>query len=293
MNKKALAKSYLKSKLYKLAAVAISDRAFIRWQYQRETGRTLDLAHPATFNEKLQWLKLNCRNDIYRRCADKYEVREYVTEVLGAHLLNELYAVYDRPGEIDLNHLPDACVLKLTHGSGQNVIITDKSKVDPRELRWLLRYYFGANHYFVGREWAYRNITPRIVCEKYLDDGGASPKDYKIFCFDGEPRIIQVDFDRFSDHKRNLYDLDWRLLPCEYLYRIKAEEVRRPEDLDTMLEYARRLAHGFPFVRVDLYCLAHRIVFGEMAFYPEKGTGEFRPESYDLLLGSYLKLPGK
>jgi hypothetical protein len=143
----------------------------------------------------------------------------------------------------------------------------------------------------VGREWAYKNIKPRIICEKLLTENGASPKDYKIFCFNGEPKVIQVDLERFKDHKRNMYDINWNLLPVNYMYETEKNVLEKPLALAQMLGYAKQLSADLPFVRVDFYNVDGKIIFGEMTFYPENAIGQFQPESYDHIFGSYLQLP--
>jgi TupA-like ATPgrasp len=303
MTRKGLVKSYLKSGAYKLGCVLISDERFTRWQHKRDTGRTLDLTNPVTFNEKIQWIKLNCRDERYRECVDRYDVRDYVRHAVGDHVLNDLYGVYTSVDQIDFSSLPYPCVLKLTHGSGQNVFLRHKEDVNSTRLRRLLRYYLWTNHFIVAREWAYKHVSPRIICELHLFEEGGLPKDYKVFCFNGDPKVIQVNYDYSRGHERNMiernmYDTDWNLLPWVWAPRgtpenkeARKEDVEHPTQLATMLDYSRQLARGFPFVRVDWYHIDDKIVFGEMTFYPDKGTGVFEPESYDAVVGSYLELP--
>ena len=282
---------YLKISLYKLSNLVISDTLYLKWQYKSKTKKTLNLHPPLSFNEKLQWLKINWKKEAYGIFADKYEVREHVENIIGKHILNDLYVVYEKVEDIDIKKLPESFVLKVNHGYGQNLIVTDKNSVDWENAFKLFRYYLNTNPYYFGREWAYKNITPRIICERYIEENGAPPKDYKFFCFNGKPKIIQLDFDRFRDHKRNMYDLEWHLLPFEITYSNDKAGTKKPASLHTMIEYATRLAAGFPFVRVDFYYVDHKILFGEMTFYPENALGQFRPDSYDTLLGTYLELP--
>lgn len=271
-------------------SVLVPDKTYISRQYRLKTGKVLNLNHPVTFNEKLQWLKLNWRKNIFTACADKYEVRNYVETRVGKGILNELHGVYLRPESIELSSLPDKFVLKVTHGSGQNVICMDKSKLDWKKTCDDLKTFLALNHYYHGREWPYKNIPPRIVCEKYLEEDGDLPKDYKFFCFNGEPKVIQVDTGRFQEHQRNMYDTDWNPLNFSLQYP-QGETVDKPSRLKEMLEYAKSLSEDMPFVRVDFYQVNDRVIFGEMTFFPENGNGRFSPDTYDALLGSYLKLP--
>lgn len=294
-----MVKSILKSNKYtyifikkvkSFPSMLLPDKTFIKLQYKSKTGIALNLNDPKTFNEKIQWLKINYRNPLYPICADKFAVRNFVKERIGSNVLNDLYCVYKSTKEIDYNELPKSFVLKVTHGSGQNIIVQDKSTIDETQINKKLDIFMKFNHYYSGREWAYKNIPPRIVCEKYLDDNGKPPKDYKIFCFGGEPKIIQVDTDRFDEHKRSFYDIDWNKLNVVYKYK-DAGTIDKPHTLNTMLEYAGKLSSEFPFVRVDFYEISDRVIFGEMTFYPENATVLFSPDEYNVMLGTYLKLP--
>ena len=285
---------YLNAKhwLSRFTSAFISDERFIKNQYRLITGFELDLENPTTFNEKLQWLKINYKNKNQHICADKYKVRDYVEDKVGSHILNTLLASYDSTDEIDLDQLPSSFVIKVNHGSGQNLFVSNKKDEEWRSSKKLLDHYMKTNHFYEGREWAYKNIEPKIICEKLLiDQDGSTPDDYKVFCFNGKARLIQVDLDRFGNHQRNMYDVDWNLQPVQYKYDNSCTAVEKPEALHTMIEYAERLSAEFPFVRVDFYYIDKQIYFGEMTFYPENAVGIFTPKSYDEFLGNYLKLP--
>ncbi len=284
---------HVKNLLIKLKCRLISDETAIKRHFFKILHRPLDLENPKTFNEKIQWIKLYYRKNIMSRCADKYAVREHVRDVLGDEVLNELYAVYRDVDEIDLDALPDSFVMKVTHGSGQNLIVPDKKALNWPIEKKRLNLYMHSNHYLEGREWLYKNIPPRIICERYLQQNGHSPVDYKFYCFNGKVKFIQLDLDLFTDHKRNMYDTDWQLLPFELTYPNGDKSIKKPERLDEMLAYAEKLAQPFPFVRVDFYYLEGRIIFGEMTFHPTQGVGRFRPVSYDGYYGDMLVLPAK
>lgn len=273
----------------------IPDALYLKIIYRAETGKRLDLKHPKTYNEKLQWLKLYDRRPEYTMMVDKYEVRKYVAEKIGEEYLIPLIGVYDSVDEIPWEELPDKFVLKCTHGSGSNILCNDKKELDIQMAKKKLRKWMKKNFFWVFREWPYKNVKPRIVCEKYMvDESGIELKDYKIFCFDGEPKLIQVDFDRFRDHKRNIYDLDWNLVDLTIKYpRDPNKTIARPDKLDEMLDVARKLSAGIPHVRVDLYSIGDKIYFGELTFTHGAGYEPFYPESYNELLGSWLKLPNR
>lgn len=284
---------HLKNFLIKLESLWISDKKFIENNYRLFHKKNLNLKHPQTFSEKLQWLKLYYHKDLMRQCSDKYEVREYVKNILGEEVLNTLLASYENVDDICFDSLPQQFVMKVTHGSGQNLIVKNKSQINWHYESRILKFYMQFNHYFEGREWAYKGIKPRVICEAYLEENGKSPTDYKFFCFNGEPAFIAYDLDRFSTHRRNIYDLNWNLLPFELKYPGFEEGVKKPEKLDQMVTYARKLAHEFPFVRVDFYYVNNQIYFGELTFYPSQGLVKFSPKQVDLKYGQLLTLPEK
>lgn len=261
--------------------------------YKQKTGKDLDLNNPLTYNEKLQWIKLFWRDPVVENCVDKLAVREYVKEKGLGHILNDLIGVYENIKQIDFNLLPDKFVLKANHGSGWNIICDDKSKLNLRLTKNLLRRWMHANYYYETCEWVYKNIKPKIICEKFLEDSSVGGlKDYKIFCFNGEPKLIQVDIDRRTSHKRNIYDLNWNYVPVSIKYPTAPEiQIPKPVNLDEMLHYARILSDGFPHVRVDFYIIDRKIIFGELTFIHGAGYEKITPESYNVLMGTWFELP--
>jgi hypothetical protein len=296
---RSLARRVLPSMVFHLSRASwqwlydqIPDRFVQASHFKRTFGRDLNLAAPQTFNEKIQWLMLYHRIPEVRRLADKYEVRNYVAQQVGGWLLNDLYGVWDHPSALVFDQLPKSFVLKVTSGSGQNILCRDKSQLDLEKTQRKLAKWMKRSEYRVAREWCYKDIRPRIICERLLsDEGGAIPSDFKFFCFNGEPLFVQLDTDRFTNHRRDLFDLDWKLLPFRIEYPSCGREVQRPPNIETMISVARSLSRGFPFVRVDLYSIRERVIFGEMTWYPEGGLGRFTPEIYDLHLGQALTLP--
>lgn len=271
----------------------IPDKYFLQWRYRREMGKELDLDHPRAFNAKIQWLKLNWHDPRLSVCADKYAVRAYVYSRLGPSFLTRLHGVYEAVSDIVPDDLPDAFALKATHGSGQNVICRNKKEMDWPQAFAMLKNYMSNNHYYSGREFSYKDIAPRIICEEYLDEGGRSPIDYKIYCFNGEPRFIEAHFNRFYNHTCNIYDLEWNFIPVRSVRLSNYQgSVQPPLALKEMLACTRKLAEDLIFVRVDLYCIRGKIYFGEMTFYPDNGFCRFIPEDFDDFLGGYLVLPG-
>lgn len=263
-----------------------------RSQFRQVFGRSLNLASPVTFNEKLHWLSRHYREPVMTQLADKFAVRSYVENRAGSEYLTEMYGVWDDPTTIAFDHLPDAFVLKVTSGSGQNLFCRDRSNLDREITVRQLTKWMKRSEYWVSREWAYKHIHARVIAEALLlDDQGEVPQDYKFFCFDGIPRFIQVDTGRFTDHRRDLFDLNWERLPVTYTYPGSETVISRPQLLHGMLELAAALSKGFPFVRVDLYNIGNSVKFGEMTWYPGGGLERFSPSEYDYVFGEAVKLP--
>ena len=267
---------------------------YMKVYYEYYTGKKLNLGDPKDFNQKIQWLKVFYRPAILSKLVDKYEVREYVNQKVGKQYLNELIAVYDRPGQVDFDTLPDKYVLKATHGYHFNLIVKDRSTLNKTKAKFLMHKWLSKNQYWRGGlEWAYKNAKPRLIIEKYLEEiGKEDVSDYKFFCCNGVPKLLHIDIDRGSHHRRAYYDMDWKKLPIKHdIIDFIEEEVSQPPNFDEMVRVATQLADNFPFVRVDLYNLNGKIIFGEMTFYPADGRLEFIPEEYNTIIGDYIELP--
>lgn len=273
----------------------IPDYFYLKIKYNLMIGNRLNLKNPKTFNEKLQWLKLYDHNPLYTQLVDKYGVRKYISNAIGEEYLIPLLDVYNNADEINFDKLPNEFVLKCTHDSGGVVICKDKSNLDVAKAKDKINKSLKRNYYYGLREWPYKNVKPRIICEKYMvDESGTELKDYKFFCFSGEPKIIQVDYNRFVGHKRNLYDIDWNYIPASIQYPTDPKvKIKKPDKLETMLELVRALAKDYPHVRVDFYSVNDRIYFGEMTFYHEAGFGKFNPEEFGIEMGKWIILPNK
>jgi hypothetical protein len=274
----------------------LSDRTFIKYAYFRQMGRRLNLRNPKSFNEKLQWLKLYDRNPEYTRLVDKYEVRHYITNKIGAEYLIPLLGVYNNFEDIDFSKLPKQFVLKCTHDSGGVVICKNKDQFNIDKARETINKHLSKNYYYAWREWPYKDIRPRIICEKYMvDESGTELKDYKFMCFNGEAKCLFVGLNRNSPAGLNVdfYDMNWIPMPFERKYPSSGKITPKPKTFNKMVKFAKELSENFPFVRVDFYEVNGQLYFGELTFYPGSGYEEFTPESYDYLLGSWLELPQK
>lgn len=270
----------------------IPDAPFLRVQYFLKLGRVLHLKRPKLYNEKLQWIKLHDRRSEYSVYADKLAVRDYVRERAGARYLIPEIARYERVDQIDWDALPDRFVIKCTHGSSSNIIVTDKAQLDIEAAKLKLSNWMRRNWFDLSREWPYKNIRPRIIVEQFIGaDDGTVPFDYKVMCFEGEPTYIVVDADRYSGHKRNFYDGNWVKQDMFNRHPNIDRPVERPAQLDEMLTVARALCQGLHHIRIDLYAVQDRVYFGEMTFFHGYGMEVYRPKSFERHMGDLIQLP--
>ena len=269
-----------------------TDKLFTQRAYRLAFNSTIDLEHPQSFNEKLIWLTLYDRKNIKTLCADKYAVRDYVASQVGAEYLIPLALNTENPLDVVAENLPEFPVIaKTNHASGQVFIIKDLRTTDFSAIQESFRFQLRKNFYHGHREWQYKHIVPSIVVEKLLlDEQGDIPKDYKVHCFHGRPHYIQVDSERFSEHKRCIYDTNWTLLDIAY-NKPKGEASLRPTKLDEILMLAAKLSKDFIYVRADFYQVNDRVYFGELTFTPEAGRGKFSPSSIDIDWGKLIHLP--
>lgn len=263
--------------------------------YEIRMGKPLDWNNLKTYTEKMQWAKLFDKDERKVTLSDKYAVRSWVEEKIGSEYLIPLVGKWDSYKEINFHELPEQFVLKTNHGSGDAVIIRDKKSTSfaekiamRRKIQTALRQDYGARFC----EWHYSKIKPCIIAEQYVESGKTDLRDYKFLCFDGTPYFCWVDVGRYTDHKRNVYDLDWKLQKWNQRnYGNANNELKRPQNFEKMVEIARVLSQGFPHVRVDLYNVGGKIYFGEMTFTNGSGFEEIAPYSADLMLGGLWKLP--
>lgn len=274
----------------------LSDNAYVRLLYLKTHGKFLNLRRPRTFDEKLQWYKLYYRHPLMTTLADKYEVRRYLEARGHGGLLNELIGVYDRVEDIDWPSLPKRFALKATHGSNMNVLCRDKDALDWGKCRRQLERWLHTDYFHSGRQWAYLGIRPRLICEKFLENEEFHELiDYKFYCYGGKPEVLFVCTGRFQEAglRYNAYDMQWRRIdackgkPCSEL------AIEKPGNFGDLIAVARALSLDFPFVRVDLYALKEKIIFGEFTFYPDDGTVPFTPDAYNVFFGDLFVLPAR
>ncbi|MBN1508290.1 MAG: hypothetical protein JW955_15690 [Sedimentisphaerales bacterium] len=302
-----------------IATRCIPKRLYLRLVHLWKFKKPPHIRRPVTLNEKLLWKKLYGYQPVHTTITDKYAVREWVAGKIGPDYLIPLLGVFDSVNDLSLEHLPDAFIIKVSRGSGQNLIVRDKDMVDERQVRRLLRGWMKKNHYHLSKERQYKDIKPRLIVEKLLTDPeGLVPMDFKFHCFHGQVEMIQVDIDRFGDHRRNFYDTDWNLLaftwsawghpsgePAGRVVNLESglagllkrgplwpngQPVERPDKLPEMIHIARTLSAEFDYIRVDLFHFDGKVYFGELTLHPGGGWERFYPPEYDRFFGDKLHL---
>ena len=273
---------------------SMDDEAFLYRVYHARLGKELHLHPPVTFNEKLQWLKLHDRRPEYRDMADKATVKDYISQKIGNSYIVPTIGVFESFDDIDFESLPNSFVLKCTHDSGGLVICYDKASFNKEAAKKTLNRFLKRDYYSQWREWQYKDIPKRIIAEEYIasDDNGLT--DYKIHCFNGEPKLILVCKDRFSRSglTEDFFNENWEHLDVRRPdYPNASSSISRPELLDEIMELSRILAGDIPFVRIDWYIVNEKILFSEITFYPASGLTAFVPESWDDEFGKWLSLP--
>ena len=274
----------------------LSDEIYLKILYRLEFHKKLNLEHPKTFNEKMNWLKLNNRNPKYNILVDKYEVRKYISATIGEEYLIPLLGVWNNFDEINFDSLPEQFVLKCTHDSGSIIICKNKNNFNYKKAKEKLERKLKKNLYWWGREWVYKNLKPRIIAEKYMNDGIHEDMiDYKFFCFNGEPKYIYIS-ENLSDHKNSaisFYDMNFKKTPFRRTdYKDLNYTPDKPENFDEMIKLSKILSKNHNFLRVDFYDIAGKIYFGELTFYPAAGFLPIVPSEWDLKLGDMLNIEG-
>lgn len=274
----------------------LPDRMVVMLQYRVKVGRWPDLKQPKRFSEKIAWYKLNYRDERMTRCVDKHQEKSYLEEKGLGEYVPKTLQVGDSIDDIDFDALPEQFIIKCNNGYGNNVIVRDKSKMNKADIFKTFNEWRVPSPIVFGREWAFFDVESKIMVEELLVSHDGSQKelnDYKVMCFNGEPRVVWVDTNRSTDHKRNFYDVEWNPLDVESDCPVSRDAIPRPDGFGKMLEIARRLSKDFPFVRVDFYDVNNRVYIGEMTFYPWSGCVNFKPDDFDFKLGEMFQLPEK
>lgn len=268
-----------------------------RNQYRNVFDRELNLENPVYLNEKLMWLKFNryTGNSLVTKCIDKYAVRSYIQECGLENILNENYGVWERVEDIDWDKLPNQFVLKGTHGCGLTIVCRDKSALDLEKTKKELKRWLKTDTWKEYAETNYRDVPKRIICEKLLEgEGEILPVDYKFYCYQGKPLYIGNFIERNLDEGtlvRGYFNLDWTPSHVfKFADQMDLDKFRRPDNLDSMIAYAETLSKPFPFVRVDLYEVQGKVVFGELTFTPTGCMGSYYAKEAYLGLGNALDI---
>lgn len=274
----------------------LPDKTYIKLYYHLRVGRKLNIDNPETLNEKLQWLKFNYRFPLQTVVSDKLLVRDYVKEKIGDKYLIPLLGTWEHFDDIDFSLLPEKFVLKCNHDSGSLIICKDKAKVNYADARRKIEKSLKNNFFYIGREYQYKNIKPMIICEEFISEDGNVPTDYKIYCFNGEPDVIMVCKDRFDKNSHRAtylyFDKEWNFQPLNKGdENLKDIDVLKPDNLDEMINIARKLSQDFIFARIDLYNIKGRIYFGEITLSSNSGFDSDIKYETDLMFGRKLKIP--
>jgi len=272
----------------------LSDDEYIKRKFRAEMGYDLDLDCPKTYNEKLQWLKLYDRKSLYSQMVDKYEVKKYVAEKIGEKYIIPTYGVWDNFDDIDFAQLPNKFVLKCTHDSGGLVICRDKRELNIDGARRRINRCLKKNFFLCGREWPYKNVTPRIIAEKYVEDKKSGElRDYKFFCFNGEPKIMFIASDRqkkSEEVKFDFYDMDFNHLPIRNGHPLAKLKPEKPIRFNEMKNLASQLSQSIPQLRVDFYEVNGDIFFGELTFFQHSGFCPIEPKEWDVRMGDWINI---
>lgn len=273
----------------------LPDKPYLKLLFRIKIGKKLDLKNPQTFNEKLQWLKLYDRNEKYSMMVDKYEVKKYVASVIGKEYIIPTLGVWERFEDINFDILPKQFVLKCTHDSGGQIICRDKNKLDMKKTKKIINSSLKRNYFYQGREWPYKNVKPRIMAEKYMEDNSGELIDYKFMMFNGKHKCSFTCTERHSGDglKVTFFDPSWNVMPFERHYPRSEKTILKPSSYNEMISFATILSKSIPFVRIDFYEIMGKPYFGEITFYPGSGMEEFIPEVWDKKLGQYLEIGGK
>mgnify|MGYP002775119547 FL=1 len=281
-------------------SILFSDKTYVKLMYRLKVGKQLRLDNPITFNEKLQWLKLYDHNPRYTVMVDKVKAKEYVANLIGEEYVIPTLGVWNSPDEIDFDTLPNQFVLKCNHNSGEGMCICrDKSKLNISKVKAALRKGLKENYYLHGREWPYKNVTRKILAEKFMvekdsqNDKQAISKnleDYKFFCFNGEPQIMFVASDRANKVCFDYYDMNLNHLELKQGGENYKGKVRLPKHFEEMKLLASKVSKGIPHLRVDFYEIDDKVYFGELTFFDSSGFAKFEPEEWDEKLGNLIDL---
>ena len=277
----------------------ISPKLSVKFWYRLYLKKPLDLEHPKTLDEKIQWMKLYYYKDnpLVYQCADKFRVRDYVKNCGLEHILNDLIATYHSANEINWDVLPQKFVLKWNFSNGGNIICSDKSKLDRKQAIKELNRFQKIKPHLKYAEPQY-DVEKVLLCEKFIEtQNGEAPVDYKFYCFNGEAKYVLCCYGRSIDRRPAFYffDKDWQLQRFNKMGKEAPEgfTMPKPEGMDDLFHYAEILSKPCPFVRADFYLENGKAYFGELTFTPGGGYDMNRLPETQLKFGQMVNLPPK
>lgn len=294
--KKIITNKKTRLKILNLLSI-VPDKIMVKIEYRIRLGTKLDLQNPRTFTEKLQWLKLYNRKPIYTTMVDKYAAKQFISDIVGSEYIVPTLGVWGQFEDIDFSALPSQFVLKCTHDSGSIVVCNDKNKLNMDEIKKHFHFHLNNDEYILGREWPYKDVPRRIICEPLLADidagVGSTIKDYKFFCFNGEPKVMYISNDRGDDPRTDFFDMDFNHLPIRMKDPNADIPPQLPDCFDVMKKISKKLAHGIPHLRVDFYVVNNKPYVGELTFFHNSGFTAIKPEEWNVKLGEWIELPKK
>ncbi|MGL4863576.1 MAG: ATP-grasp fold amidoligase family protein [Cetobacterium sp.] len=268
-----------------------SPKKVLEKKYKKIFNKNLNLDNPITYNEKLQWLKLNDKKDEYTNLVDKIEVRNYIKKLIGEEYLVPLIGIYNKANDIDFNNLPKKFVIKCNHDSGNIWICKNKKNFDIEKTKKEINKALKKNYYYQGYEYPYKNITPKILIEEYLEDNETKDLyDYKFFCFSGKVKTLFIASNRQKDVRFDFFDTNFNKLEVMQYYKNSKKYIKKPKNFEKMIELSEILSQKIKHVRVDFYEVNGKILFGELTFYHFGGFKKFTPEDFDIFMGKFLDI---
>ena len=294
MEEKKTFKSKFLDLIWKILQRILPDKPYLSLKYRVIFKKRLDWKNPKTISEKMQWLKVYGFRPEYVTMVDKIAAKDYVAGIIGDNHIIKTIGVWDKPEDIDFDSLPDKFVLKCNHGSGEVMIFKDKSSLDIRQTCGRLSKMLKDKYYLMGRETPYKYIKPRILAEEYIESPDPrGMKDYKFFCFDGEPKLLLIASNRQKGLCLDFFDMDYKHLPIEYGYPLADVPLEKPSCFEEMKRIAAELSKGCPHIRVDLYDNDGKVLFGELTLFSQSGFAPFKPLEWETRIGEWLHLPPK
>ncbi|GGF17150.1 ATP-grasp fold amidoligase family protein [Flavobacterium limi] len=287
-----LRRKYNQTRAILLNKYSNDDAEVTKAKYFCKNKKILNLDDPKEFMEKIQWLKLHHYKEEYGKYVDKFAVRSFVESKVGGQYLNEVIGIYDNVEQIDFESLPKQYAIRGTHGSGYNVVVKNASSINHIDQKNKLKSFLKSNYYNKYRETIYRDVKPRLLIEKYISNCEDGLVDYKFYCFHGQPKYILVKKAEHGKEKKCFYDLNWKkIVSSEDDANWLKSEIEKPANFNEMLKVASKLSDQFIFVRVDLYSIEDRVLFGELTFFPTGGHKRLPVDYLNLEMGNLIKLP--